>query len=110
MARTEDTEGTEVFGGGDGSRSVWSRLLRQGLAPSLFRLVSSVTYLRAFSCLIFRSAAVNEFGGESEQERRRSKAADAPPTGDVPAPCAEVRTKAAADEVAEHVNHVEPTA
>jgi hypothetical protein len=59
---------------------------------------------------IIRAAAVDEFGGDGEQEGRRSEAADAPPTGDVPAPCAKVRAKAAADEVAEHINHVEPAA
>jgi hypothetical protein len=55
------------------------------------------------------SAPVGEFGGDSDDEGRCPKGTNALPARDMPAPCAQVGAKPAADEVAEHVNHVEST-
>jgi hypothetical protein len=56
-----------------------------------------------------RSALIGEFGGDTKEDRRCSEATNAPPASNVPAPGAQVGAKRAADEVAEHVNHVEST-
>ena len=57
----------------------------------------------------YHSAPVGEFGGDGEDEGRCPEATNAPPARNVPAPCAQVGAECAADEVAEHVDHVEPT-
>ena len=55
-----------------------------------------------------RSAPVGEFGDNGEEDGRCPEAANTPPARNVPAQGAQVRADGATDEVAEHVNHVEP--
>ena len=55
-----------------------------------------------------RSVPVGKFGDNGEEDSRCPKAANTPPARNVPAPGAQVRADGATDEVAEHVNHVEP--
>src|ERR1700748_952569 len=54
------------------------------------------------------SVPVGEFGDNREEDGRRPEAADAPPARNVPAPGTQVRADGSPDEVAEHINHVEP--
>src|SRR5580692_1664400 len=55
-----------------------------------------------------RSAPAGEFGDNRQEDGRCPEAANAPPARNVPAPGTEVRADGSADEVAEHINHVEP--
>ena len=73
------------------------------------QLIRKVTLLLLLVPWSYRSAPVGELGGDTEDEGRCSEATNAPPARNVPAPCAQAGAKRAADEVAEHVNHVEPT-
>jgi hypothetical protein len=57
-----------------------------------------------------KRAIVKVFSYYGQTEDACPKRTDAPPSGMAPADCAEVGTGAAADEVAEHIDHVEPAA
>jgi hypothetical protein len=60
-------------------------------------------------CFRFRVVSpVSEFCDDSEEKGGCPEATNTPPTRNVPAQCAQVGAKPAANEVAEHVNHVEP--
>src|ERR1700738_4417986 len=71
--------------------------------------VTRICERRWTSASMYRPAPVGEFGADGEEEGRCPEATNAPPASNVPTPCAQVGTEPASDEVAEHVNHVEPT-
>ena len=54
-----------------------------------------------------RTAPVDEFGDNGENDGRCPEAANTPPSRNVPAPGTQVRADGSPYEVAEHVNHVE---
>src|SRR5580704_15042783 len=74
------------------------------------RQTASVSQSAPKDSLAYRhcSTPVGKFSENGEEDGRCPEAANAPPACNVPAPGTQVRADGAADEVAEHVDHVEP--